>query len=190
MSPSVNSAVSPNAERDSAGVDAILARIGCCVKAISLEFGQWDDPRAKGPGLYFVIEHDSTAEFAAPMGANRWPVEDCTSVFDGIDALFETAQSVAYACDGAVIVHSDGRIEAQMVRLDQLSTADGARPDTLPYAEWMGTRHMSALETSTREAVFAVVTLSEEDGRVTIFTDGTFEDVHRDALGDGWQPAE
>ncbi|WEL27507.1 Diadenylate cyclase (plasmid) [Haloferax volcanii] len=40
----------------------------------------------------------------------------------------------------------------------------------------MGARHMSALETSTREEVVATITLSEEDGRVTVFTDGTFED--------------
>ena len=49
------------------------------------------------------------------------------------------------------------------------------RDDDLPYAGWMGARHMSALETSTRKEVIAAVTLSEEDGRVTVFTDGRFE---------------
>ena len=36
---------------------------------------------------------------------------------------------------------------------------------------------MSALETSTRDAVLATITLSEADGRVTVFRDGTYEDV-------------
>jgi diadenylate cyclase len=36
---------------------------------------------------------------------------------------------------------------------------------------------MGALETSTREEICAVVTLSEEDGRMTVFTDGTFDDT-------------
>jgi len=35
---------------------------------------------------------------------------------------------------------------------------------------------MSALETSTRKEVIATSTLSEEDGRVTVFTDGVFQD--------------
>ena len=35
---------------------------------------------------------------------------------------------------------------------------------------------MSALETATREEVIAAITLSEEDGRMTIFTDERFED--------------
>ena len=41
---------------------------------------------------------------------------------------------------------------------------------------------MSALETSTRDAVFAVVTLSEENGRVTVFRDGDYDDRQRDEL--------
>ena len=54
--------------------------------------------------------------------------------------------------------------------------------EPLPYADWMGTRHMSALETSTRDAVFAVVTLSEENGRVTVFRDGDYDNRQRDEL--------
>jgi DNA integrity scanning protein DisA with diadenylate cyclase activity len=78
--------------------------------------------------------------------------------------------------DGAVVVHSDGTIGEEMVRVKQLSPAECRRNDDLPYAGWMGARHMSALETSTRQEVSATITLSEEDGRVTVFTDGTFED--------------
>jgi len=50
----------------------------------------------------------------------------------------------------------------------------------------MGTRHMSALETATRGAVFAVVTLSEENRWVTIFRDGTDDDRQHGALGEEW----
>lgn len=162
--------------RDPADVVAVLGRIEDCVRDISRGFERWDDPYARGPGLYFVVGRDSVAGFTDPMGTNRWPVEDCASVFDDSNALLETARGVAFSCDGAVVVHSDGTIQEEMVRVNQLSTAERARIDDLPYAEWMGTRHMSALETATREEVVAAITLSEEDGRVTIFTEVGFED--------------
>jgi DNA integrity scanning protein DisA with diadenylate cyclase activity len=113
------------------------------------------------------------------MGANRWPVEACATVFAETDTFLETAQTVALSCDGAIIVHRDGTIEEEMVRISQLSPAEYRQNDDFPYAEWMGARHMSALETSTRQEVIAAITLSEEDGRVTVFTDGTFRDTPR-----------
>lgn len=161
--------------------NAILRRIWECVERVRLGFEHWERPHAKGPGLYFVLENGSVAAFTEPIGANNWPVAECASVFDDIDAFVETARSVARRCDGAVVVRGDGTIEEQMVRVKQLSPAEAGRVENLPYAGWMGTRHMSALETSTRQAVCAVITLSEEDGRMTVFTDGTFEDRHRDA---------
>ncbi|WP_178917878.1 diadenylate cyclase [Natronomonas gomsonensis] len=160
-----------------ADTDAIRERIEGCLKDISLGFERWDDPRARGPGLYFVVERDSKTEFAAPMGANRWPVEDCASVFAETDVFLETAREVALSRDGAVVVHNDGTIEETMVRVKQLSAAEGRRNDDLQFAGWMGARHMSALETSTREEVLAALTLSEEDGRVTVFTNGEFHDI-------------
>jgi DNA integrity scanning protein DisA with diadenylate cyclase activity len=99
------------------------------------------------------------------------------SIFEETDSILETARGVAFSCDGAIVVHDDGSIKEEMVRLKQLSTAEGARIDDLPYAGWMGARHMSALETSTRAEVFAAITLSEEDGRITVFADGAFEDI-------------
>lgn len=161
---------------DGTDTEAILERIERCVKDISLGFERWDDPYARGPGLYFVVERDSLAEFAAPMGTNRWPVENCATAFAEIRTFLETAQNVALSGDGAVVVHSDGTIEEAMVRVDQLSTDEYRRAGDLPYAGWMGARHMSALETSTRKEVIATITLSEEDGRVTVFTDGAFRD--------------
>ena len=169
----------PTSQRPSSDVIAVLERIWDCVEDISRGFERWDDPYARGPGLYFVVERDSVAGFTDPMGTNRWPVEDCASVFAEPSALLETARGVAFSCDGAVVVRDDGTIREEMVRVDQLSTAERARIDDLPYAEWMGTRHMSALETATREEVIAAITLSEEDGRVTFFTDEGFEDHQR-----------
>lgn len=166
---------------------AIVERVRCCVEQVSLGFGQWNDPYAHGPGLYFVVERDSATPFAEPMGTNRWPVEDCTSVFDSLDALSETARNVAFGCDGAVVVHNDGTIEEEMVRMKQLSTPEREQAEGLQYGGWMGARHMSALETSTRDEVFSVITVSEEDGRITTFRDGTFEDYPREELGNEWQ---
>jgi diadenylate cyclase len=176
MTDPIHSFSTPDPNSDGADIEAILERIERCVKDISLEFERWDDPHARGPGLYFVVEQDSMAEFTAPMGANRWPVEDCSTVFADPDVFLEAARTVALSCDGAVVVHNDGTIEETMVRVKQLSPAECRRNDELPDTGWMGARHMSALETSTREEVIAAVTLSEEEGRVTVFTDGTFED--------------
>ncbi|MDS0301086.1 DNA integrity scanning protein DisA nucleotide-binding domain protein [Halogeometricum sp. S1BR25-6] len=170
------SSVASELKSTSTDLDAVLERIEKCVGEISHRFGRWDDPYARGPGLYFVVERDSMAEFAAPMGTNRWPVEDCGSVFSETDVFLETAQKVALSCDGAVVVRNDGTIREEMVRVKQLSADEYRRINDLPYAEWMGTRHMSALETSVREEVIAAVTLSEENGRVTVFIDGAFED--------------
>ena len=172
----VYSSATPEPNADTADIGAILERIERCAKDVSLGFERWDDSYARGPGLYFVVERDSVTEFATPMGTNRWPVEDCATVLAETDAFLEAAQRVALSCDGAVVVHSDGTLEEAMIRVKQLSPAECRRTGDLPYAGWMGARHMSALETSTREEVTAAVTLSEEDGRVTVFTDGTFED--------------
>ena len=176
------SSATPEGHPDEATIEAIIERIKQCVKDVSLGFERWDDPRARGPGLYFVIERDSLTEISVPMGNNRWSIEDCASVFAETDALLETAQNVGLSSDGAVVVHGDGTIEAEMVRVKQLSSVEESRNGELPYAGWMGARHMSALETSTREEVTAAITLSEEDGRVTVFTDGTFEDAPAPSL--------
>ena len=182
MSDLIDSLATRELTSDSPDVDAVLERIGECVEDISLGFERWDDPYARGPGLYFVVERGPITEFAAPMGTNRWPVENCATVFAETDVFRETARNVALSCDGAIVVHSDGTIGEAMVRVKQLSSAECRRPDDLPYAGWMGARHMSALETSTRREVLAAITLSEEDGRVTVFIDGTFEDFPASSL--------
>jgi len=186
MSDSIERPGPADADGEAAQESAVLDRVRRCIENVSLAFDRWDDPHVRGPGLYVVIERDPTTAFSDPMGSNRWPVEDCQSVFGPTGALFEAARSVAVACDGAVVVRSDGTFRPAMVRFTQLTDAEGETVDRPPYADWMGTRHMSALETSTRDAVFAVVTLSEEDGRATVFRDGAYEDRQRDVLDGRW----
>ena len=51
----------------------------------------------------------------------------------------------------------------------------------------MGTKHLSALEASTRKQVLWAITLSEEDGRVTTFLDGEDRDYEHGELGGRWR---
>ncbi|MFB6304414.1 MAG: hypothetical protein ABEH47_04560 [Haloferacaceae archaeon] len=160
------------------------------LEGISLAFDAWDEPQVRGPGLYVVIVAGTTvADYADPMGGNRWPVAECPTVTDDLDAFYDAAQDVAYACDGAVVVSVDGNVLEQMVRMKDLTDEErAAAGDGLSYADWMGARHMSALDTSVREEVVAAVTLSEESGRVTRFVDGAYDDAPRESLGGPWRP--
>lgn len=54
----------------------------------------------------------------------------------------------------------------------------------------MGTKHLSAIGVSLREEVVAVITLSEENGRMSIFEDGDYEDYQRAELGGVWRPTD
>jgi hypothetical protein len=78
-----------------------------------------------------------------------------------------------------------GFIQKQMVRIN--SQSDVGEGNTIEYADWMGTKHLSAIEVSVRSAVVAAVPLSKENGRVSIFQDG---DYKRDELGGVWRPSE
>lgn len=131
----IYSSATPEVKSDGADIDAILERIKGCVKDISLGFERWNDPYARGPGLYFVIERDSMATFAAPMGTNRWPVEACASVFAETDMFLETAQKVALSRDGAVVVHNDGTIEEAMTRVKQLSQLNADETTIFPMQD-------------------------------------------------------
>ncbi|WP_435101304.1 diadenylate cyclase [Halarchaeum sp. P4] len=171
-------------------VREIADRIQYCVESISLAFDGWDEPRMRGPGLYFVIvAGTSVADYADPMGANRWPVEECRSVTADLDEFFDAASDVAVHCDGAVIVSVDGTILPQMVRMKDLTGEERAATadEQLDYADWMGARHMSAIDTSVRDEVVFAITLSEETGRVTVFQDGEYEDWSREQLGAPWR---
>jgi DNA integrity scanning protein DisA with diadenylate cyclase activity len=75
-----------------------------------------------------------------------------------------------------------------MVRVRSPAATDADDADDLDYPDWMGTKHLSALETSARNGVLWAVTLSEEDGRVTTFIDGTYQDYPREDIGGRWRP--
>jgi len=55
-----------------------------------------------------IVAGTSIAEYADPMGSNRWPVEGCEVVT--CDSFFEAARTVALNRDGAVVVTVDGTI--------------------------------------------------------------------------------
>ena len=143
----------------------------------------------QGPGLYIgVIAGTSIDEYADPMGVNRWPVEECEVVDH--DSFFEAARTVALNRDGAVVITVDGTIHEQMVRLKDLPETGDETTDwskRVTYADWMGARHMSALETSLRDEVVTTITLSGETGRVTRFHDGEYTSYQREELGGEWR---
>lgn len=156
-------------------------------ESISTDFTHWDEPHSRGPGLYFAVvaDHDY-GSYADPMGGSEWPVDECRVVSPG-DEFYETARNVAVKTDGAVIVSVDGFVQEQMVRLRDLDQRDFERDLAIEYEDWMGSRHMSALETSIRRSVVATVTLSEETGRVSVFKDGNVRSYKRDELGGKWR---
>jgi len=153
----------------------LLETIADSLMVVSEEFERWGEPYVRGPGLYVLIVDGTPASYSDPMGNNTWPVDDCPTVTNDIEQFIETAKTVGATRDGAIVVTPDGRISEQMIRLHGLNATDqssenGGRP--LEYEDWMGARHMSALEASTRTNVVATITLSEENGRVSVFVDG------------------
>ena len=171
-------------------INEMIDIVRFCLEAISLGFDRWGEPHVSGPGFYLTIVSGTSVEgYADQMGANRWPVETCRNVFSGSEAFHRAASTTAGNTDGAVIASIDGVLQRQMVRIkDPSRQALAAQDDTrVPYEDWMGSRHMNALDTSTREDVVATITLSEENGRVTVFVDGGFEDYSRAEIGGRWR---
>lgn len=168
---------------------ALMDQIRYAAESLSMQFDRWDEKHVAGPSLYFLIVAEMSFDgYTDPLGANRWPVGRCKIVTDSLDTFTTVARDVALTRDGAVIVTADGTIQEQMVRVRNPSRDDVADIDELNPAEWMGTKHLSALETSLREDVIWAITLSEEDGRVTTFLDGTYQDYPRDDIGGRWRP--
>ena len=158
-------------------------------ESLSLDFEGWEEPYVRGPSLYFVVVADVRIDdYADPLGANRWPIETARVVTDDLESFVEAARKVAFNCDGAVVITADGTIQEQMFRIRSPSAETVAKRQNVEYADWMGTKHLSALEASIREEVLVAVTLSEEDGRVTVFEDGSYKDYERDELGGRWRP--
>ncbi|SNR30176.1 diadenylate cyclase [Halorubrum vacuolatum] len=175
--------------RNHDGVTEIVDRLAYAAEHVSIAFDGWEEPHVKGPGLYFAVVADREyGAYADPMGENRWPRGECASVFSE-DAFVDAAERVGLARDGGVVVAVDGEVQAQMVRFRDLGAhADEADlMNGVEYEPWMGSRHMSAIETSVRPEVVATVTLSEESGRVSVFRDGEAHTYTRTELGGRWR---
>lgn len=169
----------------------LLDQIRYTCESLSLGFEHWGDQYVTGPSLYIlVIAGTNFDEYTDPMGDNRWPTERCEVVTESPDAFTRVAGDVAFSRDGAVIVTGDGTIQEQMVRVRSPNRADIEEFDKIEYADWMGSKHMSALETSLREGVLWVITISEETGRVTTFLNGTYQDYPREEIGGRWRPED
>ncbi|MEF8807207.1 diadenylate cyclase [Natronomonas sp.] len=161
-------------------VGRLQAVVRYCLEGIAVGFGKWEDT-AGAPGAYLaVVSGSSVADFADPMGDNYWP-ETGREPLEGFDAFYEALRTVAYDCDGAAVVSVDGIINEQLVRFRS------PRDVEVEYEPWMGARHMSALDVSTRDDVVATLTLSEETGRVTVFQNGTFESTPPERFGERWR---
>jgi len=170
-------------------VRELVERLVYCAERVSIEFDGWEESHVKGPGLYFAVVSDCDyGTYADPMGNNQWPRDACASAYDE-DALAQAAETVSVKRDGGIVVAVDGEIESQMVRFRDpgIRSEDADLVGDVSYEPWMGSRHMSAIETSVRPEVIATVTLSEETGRVSVFRDGEAESMTREKLGGPWR---
>lgn len=170
-------------------VQRLIDTIRFCIEDISLSFDRWEEPYTMGPGLYFaVISGHTVRDHADAMGDNLWPVTTCRDVLADVDSFYEATENVARTRDGAVVISVDGIVQEQMVRFyDHTSVRDQSAESRIQYADWMGSRHMSAADTSARPAVVTTITLSAETGRVTVFDDGKYSTTPRDELLQEWE---
>ena len=169
----------------------LMDHIRYTAESLSLEFKRWGEQYVSGPSLYILIVAEVNFDnYTDPLGDNEWPVDRCRVVTESPDVFTEVARDVAFSRDGAVIVTGDGTIQKQMVRVRGPYRDEVEQVNELEFPDWMGTKHMSALETSLREDVLWAITLSEEDGRVTTFLNGTYQDYPREEIGGRWRPDE
>ena len=167
----------------------LMDQIRYVAESLSMEFDKWDDQYVSGPSLYFlVVAETDFEEYTDPLGENIWPTDRCKVVLDSPEAFRRAAEDVAFRRDGAIIVTGDGTIQRQMARVRSPNHTEVPGVADLEYPDWMGTKHMSALETSLRENVLWAITLSEENGRVTSYLNGTYQDYPRSEIGGRWRP--
>jgi len=171
-----------------AQTDWLVDRLVSVAESLSMSFDRWEEQYVSGPSLYFVVVVDANYDdYADPLGKNRWPTDTCQVATDDIESFVAAAEEVAFSCDGAIVVMVDGTVQGRMVRIRSPSATEVEQDEEFDYADWMGTKHLSAVEVSTRPEVPKAVTLSEEDGRVTVFEDGGYEDRTREELGGRWR---
>ena len=167
---------------------ALVDRIRYVAESLSLDFDSWGDRYVRGPSLYFLIVAETDfGAYTDPLGSNTWPVDRCRVLTRSLEAVREAAEEVAYGRDGAVVVSGDGTVQEQMVRVRSPSEREVPAIADLEYPDWMGTKQMNALETSLRENILWVVTLSQGDGRITTYLDGTYQDYPRSEIGGRWR---
>lgn len=153
---------------------------------IALGFDHWGESRVYGPGMYLaLVVGPSVESYANAMGDNRWPEGETREPLADPEGFAAAATEIAYSCDGAVVISVDGVVNRQLVRF----RTEDVSPD-LDYEPWMGARHMSALDISTRPDVVTTLTLSQESGRITVFESGDFESIERGELGGRWRIAD
>ena len=132
----------------------LMDQIRYAAESLSLDFDRWEEPHVAGPSLYVLIVAEMSFDgFTDPLGANKWPIKRCQLVTDSLDKFTEVARDVALTRDGAIIVTADGTIQEQMMRVRNPSPGEMSGGDDIAPADWMGTKHLSALETSLREEV-------------------------------------
>jgi len=166
----------------------LMDQIRYVAEVLSMEFDRWDDQYVSGPSLYFLLVAETDfEEYTDSLGENIWPTDRCTVVLDSPEAFRRVAEDVAYSRDGCIIVSGDGTIQRQMVRVRSPNRSEVPAVTELEYPDWMGTKHMSALETSLRENILWAITLSEENGRVTTYLDGTYQNYPREEIGGRWR---
>ncbi len=171
-------------------VDRLVEQLVDAAESLSAGFDQWQEQYVSGPSLYGVVFASANYEqYVDPLGANTWPTDIARTVSADQEAFVTAAQQVAFSQDGAFVVTVDGTIQEQMVRIRSPTATDAEDREAVDYADWMGTKHLSAVEVSTRDEVLAAVTLSEETGRVSVFRDGSYEDRKRHELGGRWREA-
>ena len=171
-----------------AQTDRLVNRLVSVAESLSASFDRWGEQYVSGPSLYFVVVVDANYDdYADTLGTNRWPVDSCQVATDDIDSFVTAAEEVAFSYDGAVVIMIDGTVQERMVRVRSPSASDIEKDAEFDYADWMGTKHLSAVEISTKAEVVTAVTLSEENGRVTVFEDGSYQDRTQDELGGRWR---
>jgi len=169
-------------------VDRTIDLLTYLAEDVGLGFDRWDNRYVRGPSLYFlVIAGARTGSFIDGLGSNRWPVDRARVLPDDFTDAVEVASDIAFDCDGAVAVSADGTFQEQMVRVRSAPRHAMSNAD---YPSWMSAKHLSAFEASTRQEVLAAVTLSEENGRVTVFRKGSYRNLERHDLGGRWRVTE
>ena len=82
----------------------LIAFISYAIESISLTFDRWDEKHVRGPGLYFVVVTGvHSGAYADRLGENTWPTETCRVVTEDLDGFVETARTVGFTRDGAII---------------------------------------------------------------------------------------